>query len=298
VLWSGFPEDMPYSRWTPVALEYNPVLVGSIDGTDTIPHDRAIVRALNARYHPNKGVIGDPACTLFVGRLNYATTEYVIEKTFSAYGPVRRVRLVRDVVTGISRGYAFVEFFDVQTTRKACREATGLELDDKQLFIDYECERTLNGWVPRRLGGGFSGRKESGQLRFGGRDRPFRKPIIFPPVKDELYSSSFNQQFKQDIGEESSRFSDESEVGQRRQHDDRNEERVGKYINHSRDRFASRSRDGPRDSRASSRTESREHSRDREHTKPRVGNNKSRRSRSRSRHQSVEGSKEWKFKDY
>lgn len=27
-------------------------------------------------------------------------------------------------------------------------------------------------------GGGFGGKKESGQLRFGGRDRPFRKPII------------------------------------------------------------------------------------------------------------------------
>ena len=33
------------------------------------------------------------------------------------------------------------------------------------------------GWVPRRLGGGFGGKKESGQLRFGGKDRPFRKPI-------------------------------------------------------------------------------------------------------------------------
>ena len=27
------------------------------------------------------------------------------------------------------------------------------------------------------LGGGFGGKKESGQLRFGGRDRNFRKPM-------------------------------------------------------------------------------------------------------------------------
>lgn len=59
-----------------------------------------------------------------------------------------------------------------------------------------ECERTLPGWKPRRLGllhsnalmysldgytgnlgGGFGGKKESGQLRFGGKDRPFRKPM-------------------------------------------------------------------------------------------------------------------------
>lgn len=28
------------------------------------------------------------------------------------------------------------------------------------------------------LGGGFGGKKESGQLRFGGSDRPFKKPIV------------------------------------------------------------------------------------------------------------------------
>jgi len=33
------------------------------------------------------------------------------------------------------------------------------------------------GWVPRRLGGGFNGRKETGQLRFGARERPFKLPM-------------------------------------------------------------------------------------------------------------------------
>lgn len=27
-------------------------------------------------------------------------------------------------------------------------------------------------------GGGFGGKKESGQLRFGGKDRPFKRPIV------------------------------------------------------------------------------------------------------------------------
>lgn len=31
----------------------------------------------------------------------------------------------------------------------------------------------------------MGGKKESGQLRFGGRDRPFRKPINLPVVKNE-----------------------------------------------------------------------------------------------------------------
>jgi len=35
------------------------------------------------------------------------------------------------------------------------------------------------------LGGGFGGKKESGQLRFGGRDRPFKKPLPVPRSKIE-----------------------------------------------------------------------------------------------------------------
>jgi U11/U12 small nuclear ribonucleoprotein SNRNP35 len=167
--------------WSPIAREYHPVRVGSIDGTDVIAHDRGIIRALNSKYRPNKGVVGDPLCTLFVGRLNFVTTESAISEIFSSFGPVRRVRLVRDIVTGFSKGYAFVEYYDEHTARRACRESAGATLDDKQILVEFECERTLPGWVPRRLGGGFGGRKEAGQLRFGGRDRPFRKPICMLP---------------------------------------------------------------------------------------------------------------------
>jgi len=34
-------------------------------------------------------------------------------------------------------------------------------------------------------GGGFGGKKESGQLRFGGRDRPYKKPLPVPGLKIE-----------------------------------------------------------------------------------------------------------------
>lgn len=34
------------------------------------------------------------------------------------------------------------------------------------------------------VGGGLGGRKESGQLRFGGRDRPFRRPFILPHIDE------------------------------------------------------------------------------------------------------------------
>ena len=156
---------------------YNPLKAGSIDGTDLEPHDRAVWRAMSARYKPNKGVAGDPLLTLYVARLNPQTTEDRLREVFSKYGPVRRLRLVRDTVTGVSKRYAFVEYKEERSIVRACREASKLVLDQNELFVDFEQERTLRGWVPRRLGGGQGGKKESGQLRFGGKDRPFRKPI-------------------------------------------------------------------------------------------------------------------------
>ncbi|KAL6472412.1 hypothetical protein MHYP_G00186000 [Metynnis hypsauchen] len=163
--------------WSPLAKVYDPLKAGSIDGTDVEPHDRAIWRAMNAQYRPNKGVTGDPQLTLFVARLNKQTSEEDLRNVFSKFGDIRRLRLVRDIVTGFSKGYAFIEYKEERSLMKAWRDANKIVVDQHELFVDFELERTLQGWIPRRLGGGLGGKKESGQLRFGGRDRPFRRPI-------------------------------------------------------------------------------------------------------------------------
>lgn len=43
-------------NWTPIAEKYHPLTCGSIDGTDDYPHDKAVLRALNSSYKPNKFV--------------------------------------------------------------------------------------------------------------------------------------------------------------------------------------------------------------------------------------------------
>ena len=80
-------------------------------------------------------------------------------------------------LTGISKGYAFIEFESAKTAERICRKFTNVEIDGAKIVVDREVGRTLEGWVPRRLGGGWGGRKESGQLRFGCVDRPWRRPI-------------------------------------------------------------------------------------------------------------------------
>ncbi|KAL8553785.1 hypothetical protein ACS0TY_002174 [Phlomoides rotata] len=166
------------------AERYHPIQAGSIDGTDTLPHDRGVHRALlcsnAALYDPfgDPKVIGDPYCTLFVGRLSHLTTEDTLLKAMRGYGRVKNLRLVRHIVTGASRGYAFVEFETEKEMRRAYKDAHHTFVDDSEIIVDYDRQHLMLGWIPRRLGGGLGGKKESGQLRFGGRERPFRAPLL------------------------------------------------------------------------------------------------------------------------
>eukprot|EP00026_Physarum_polycephalum_P017981 Phypoly_transcript_19396.p1 GENE.Phypoly_transcript_19396~~Phypoly_transcript_19396.p1 ORF type:complete len:191 (+),score=15.89 Phypoly_transcript_19396:62-634(+) len=166
--------------------DYFPIKAGSIDGTDTNPHDRGIKRAdLCAElglYDPfaDPKIKGEPSCTLMVARLNLQTDEATLDRVFNKWGKIRRLRLVRDIVTGMSRGYAFIEYYNEHDMRDAFRLAHRMVIDGATVMVEFERERCMPGWVPRRYGGGIGGKKESGQIRFGGRDRPFKKPFSVP----------------------------------------------------------------------------------------------------------------------
>ncbi|KAJ3687762.1 hypothetical protein LUZ61_016926 [Rhynchospora tenuis] len=170
---------------------YHPIQAGSIDGTDVLPHDNAVYRALICSsaglYDPfgDPKVIGDPYCTLFVGRISHQTHETTLTQVMSKYGRVKNLRLVRDIVTGASRGYAFVEFETEREMRRAYEDAHHSIIDGSEVIVDYNRQQLMPGWIPRRLGGGLGGKKESGQLRFGGRERPFKAPLR-PIPYDEL----------------------------------------------------------------------------------------------------------------
>lgn len=218
------------ARWSAISNVYDALKAGSIDTTDNDPHDRGIIRAMNAKYRPNKDVIGDPEKTVFIARLNPKTTEDTLHSKFSEYGDIERVRLVRDLVTGFSRCYAFVEYQSENATFRAQRDADKTELEGSEIFVDFECERKLKGWIPRRLGGGLGGKKESGQLRFGGKDRPFRKPF---DIENRL-RGQHSTRFRDDNRPRSElRYSDEGRRNDR-----------SRYESDSRDGSSQRSKEG------------------------------------------------------
>ena len=101
------------------AESYHPIQAGSIDGTDILPHDNAIYRAhlcastglsiytplsllqfSQFQFYPSlftlfandafddRKVIGDPYCTVFVGRLSRYTSEDTLREVSSLFNPL------------------------------------------------------------------------------------------------------------------------------------------------------------------------------------------------------------------
>ena len=73
------------NSWSPYAATYDPIKIGSIDGTDTYPHDRGIVRALAADFRPNRTKVKDPKLTLFVSKLDESVTEKDLEQVLHQF---------------------------------------------------------------------------------------------------------------------------------------------------------------------------------------------------------------------
>ncbi|KAK6350116.1 hypothetical protein TWF696_006363 [Orbilia brochopaga] len=121
--------------------------------------ERAVKEGLET-YNPDNDphIRGDPYKTLFVSRLSYDVKEQDLEREFGRFGPIDRIRLVRDKETKKPRGYAFILFEREKDMKAAFKETDGMRIKDRRICVDVERGRTTKGWKPRRLGGGLGGR--------------------------------------------------------------------------------------------------------------------------------------------
>ncbi|ETN44890.1 uncharacterized protein HMPREF1541_09765 [Cyphellophora europaea CBS 101466] len=105
---------------------------------------------------------GDALKTLFVGRLSYDVKEQDLEREFGRFGPVERIRIVKDETSPKSkkphRGYAFIVYERERDMKAAYKDTDGIKIKDRKVVVDVERGRMVPGWRPRRFGGGLGGR--------------------------------------------------------------------------------------------------------------------------------------------
>ena len=83
---------------------------------------------------------------LYVGNLNYNTTEESLRTAFGANGrEVTSVSIIMDRETGRSRGFAFVEMATDEAAQQALQELDGQDLDGRMLRINEAREREARG---------------------------------------------------------------------------------------------------------------------------------------------------------
>ena len=87
---------------------------------------------------------------LYVGNLNYDSTEDSLREAFSAYGTVDEVAIITDRETGRPRGFAFAEMANDEDARTAIEQLDGASLDGRTLKVNEARERQ-----PRGGGGGW-----------------------------------------------------------------------------------------------------------------------------------------------
>jgi RNA recognition motif-containing protein len=72
---------------------------------------------------------------LYVGNLDYATTDTVLNDLFAQVGEVVSVNLITDRMTGRSRGFAFVEMAEASAAQKAIDELNGKTVGERQIKV-------------------------------------------------------------------------------------------------------------------------------------------------------------------
>lgn len=78
---------------------------------------------------------------IYVGNLPYGTTDEDIKSLFSEFGEVGSVNIIKDRMTGNSKGFGFVEMENDDAAKKAIEEINGKELQGRNLKVNVARER-------------------------------------------------------------------------------------------------------------------------------------------------------------
>jgi RNA recognition motif-containing protein len=107
---------------------------------------------------------------IFVGNLSKEATEADLEKLFSAFGQVKSSKVIRDIFSGTSKGFGFVEMVNKNEAQTAIKELNTADLKGQKITVNEARPKTddrRGGGQNRRPGGGGGFNRSS----FGGNRR-------------------------------------------------------------------------------------------------------------------------------
>ena len=101
---------------------------------------------------------------IYVGNMPYGVTEEDLKQSFSAFGEVTSVTIIKDKMSGQSKGFGFIEMASAEEGQAAISGMNEKELKGRKLNVNEARPRQDDG----RGGGGGGMRRPGG----GGGGRP------------------------------------------------------------------------------------------------------------------------------
>lgn len=102
---------------------------------------------------------------IYVGNLDWQTTEDELRQAFEAYGAVSSVSIIKDKQTGQSRGFAFVEMATVSEAQAAMSALNERELNGRALTVNPAKPREERSGGQRSDNFNRGGRSDFGRNR-------------------------------------------------------------------------------------------------------------------------------------
>jgi cold-inducible RNA-binding protein len=117
-----------------------------------------------------QGLSEDAFVKIFVGNLNFKTSQDTLQELFAAFGTVDEVFIATDRETQRPRGFAFVTMSDDNAARSAIEALNGKDVDGRTINVNEARPRTDGpGGGRGGFGGGGGGRGGYGGGGGGGR---------------------------------------------------------------------------------------------------------------------------------
>ena len=102
---------------------------------------------------------------IYVGNLSSDVSEEDLRNLFSEYGHITNVKVIKDIFSGTSKGFGFVEMPGVSEAQKAINELNAKELKGKKIVVNEARPKTDS----RGGGGGGRGGNRGGSGGGGSR---------------------------------------------------------------------------------------------------------------------------------
>lgn len=74
---------------------------------------------------------------IFVSNLSYSLTEQDVDDFFGMAGQVVSSKIIRDKVSGESRGFAFIEMYNEEQAQKCVNQLNGLSIKGRVVKVNF-----------------------------------------------------------------------------------------------------------------------------------------------------------------